>query len=182
MTRAWWPRLRLLAGVAILGVLVWRLGGTAFLDGLRVLTGPVFLAALGIGLLTTLLSAWRWCLVARGLGLRLPLGRAVADYYRSLFLNAALPGGVLGDVHRAVRHGQQAGDVTRGVRAVVLDEPGDEVEQPAHGVDRRPVRRPDRVRHAEVRAEVEAGGVEEHQASRHTPIMPHRTDNTTPCA
>ena len=59
-----------------------------------------------LGLLTTVFSAWRWCLVARGLGMRLPLGRAVADYYRALFLNAALPGGVLGDVHRAVRHGR----------------------------------------------------------------------------
>jgi uncharacterized membrane protein YbhN (UPF0104 family) len=66
-------------------------------------------------------SAWRWALVARGLRIRLPLGAAVADYYRSLFLNAALPGGILGDVHRAVRHGQSAGDVGRGVRAVVLE-------------------------------------------------------------
>ncbi len=47
--------------------------------------------------------------------------RAVADYYRALFLNAALPGGVLGDVHRAVRHGRSAGDLGRGVRAVVLE-------------------------------------------------------------
>jgi uncharacterized membrane protein YbhN (UPF0104 family) len=59
--------------------------------------------------------------VARGLHIRLPLGSAVADYYRALFLNAALPGGVLGDVHRAVRHGQSAGDMGRGVRAVVLE-------------------------------------------------------------
>jgi len=30
---------------------------------------------------------------------------AVAAYYRSQFLNATLPGGVLGDAHRALRHG-----------------------------------------------------------------------------
>jgi uncharacterized membrane protein YbhN (UPF0104 family) len=53
--------------------------------------------------------------------MRLPLGAAVADYYRALFLNAALPGGVLGDVHRAVRHGKDAGDLGRGVRSVVLE-------------------------------------------------------------
>ena len=35
------------------------------------------------------------------------------------------------------------------------DQPGDEVEQPADGVDRRAVRRRDRVRHAEERAEVQ---------------------------
>lgn len=102
-------------------MLLWRLGTGVFLDGLRRVDGPTLLAGLGLGLLTTVFSAWRWCLVARGLRIRLPLGSAVADYYRALFLNAALPGGVLGDVHRAVRHGQSTGDVGRGVRAVVLE-------------------------------------------------------------
>lgn len=109
------------AGAAILAVLLWRLGTGVFLDGLRRIDGPTLLAALGIGLVTTVFSAWRWQLVARGLRIRLPFGPAVADYYRALFLNAALPGGVLGDVHRAVRHGQSAGDMGRGVRAVVLE-------------------------------------------------------------
>lgn len=110
-----------LAGTAILGVLVWRLGTGVLLDGLRRVDAPTLAAALAIGAVTTVLSAWRWCVVARGLGIRLPLGPAVADYYRALFLNAALPGGVLGDVHRAVRHGQSSGDMGRGVRAVVLE-------------------------------------------------------------
>jgi hypothetical protein len=109
------------AGVAILGVLLWRLGTGVFLDGLRRVDATALLAGLGLGLLTTVFSAWRWSLVARGLRIRLPLGSAVADYYRALFLNAALPGGVLGDVHRAVRHGQSTGDIGRGVRAVVLE-------------------------------------------------------------
>nr|WP_105971212.1 lysylphosphatidylglycerol synthase transmembrane domain-containing protein [Streptomyces geranii] len=115
------PHLGTLAGVTILGILLWRLGTGVFLDGLRRIDVPTLFVALGIGLLTTVFSAWRWALVARSLRISLPLGPAVADYYRSLFLNAALPGGVLGDVHRAVRHGQSAGDVGRGVRAVVLE-------------------------------------------------------------
>jgi uncharacterized membrane protein YbhN (UPF0104 family) len=102
-------------------VLLWRLGTGVFLDGLRRIDGPTLLAALGIGLVTTVFSAWRWVLVARGLRIRLSLAPAVGDYYRALFLNAALPGGVLGDVHRAVRHGRSAGDLGRGVRAVVLE-------------------------------------------------------------
>ncbi|RZU23580.1 uncharacterized membrane protein YbhN (UPF0104 family) [Streptomyces sp. BK239] len=109
------------AGVVILAVLLWRMGTGVFLDGLRRIDAPALLAAVGIGVVTTVFSAWRWALVARGLRIRLPLGPAVADYYRSLFLNAALPGGILGDVHRAVRHGQSAGDVGRGVRAVVME-------------------------------------------------------------
>ncbi|MCX5527704.1 flippase-like domain-containing protein [Streptomyces bobili] len=109
------------AGVVILGVLLWRMGTGAVLDGLRRIDAATLLLGLGIGAVTTVFSAWRWALVARGLKIRLPLGPAVADYYRSLFLNAALPGGILGDVHRAVRHGQSTGDVGRGVRAVVLE-------------------------------------------------------------
>lgn len=110
-----------LAGVVILGFLLWRLGTGVLVDGLRRIDTVTVLAALGIGVVTTVFSAWRWQLVACGLRIRLPLGPAVADYYRALFLNAALPGGILGDVHRAVRHGQSAGDLRRGVQTVVLE-------------------------------------------------------------
>ncbi len=115
------PWLRLLMAVGILVALGWRLGTGAFVDGLRAISAWSVLAALGIGFATTVLSAWRWCVVARGLGLPLPLGTAVADYYRGLLLNSVLPAGVLGDVHRAVNHGKQSGDVGRGVRAVVFE-------------------------------------------------------------
>lgn len=116
-----WPWLRLAAAVAILVALGRRLGADAFVDGLRAVDGGAIAAALGIGLLTTVTSAWRWCLIARRLGLPLTLPAAVSDYYRGLFLNAVLPAGVLGDVHRAVSHGRRAGDVGRGVRAVVFE-------------------------------------------------------------
>ncbi len=119
--RALRTHLGTLAGTAVLAVLLWRLGTGALLDGLGRIDGATVLAALGIGLVSTVFSAWRWALVARGLRIRLPFAAAVADYYRALFLNAALPGGVLGDVHRAVRHGRSAGDLGRGVRAVVLE-------------------------------------------------------------
>lgn len=127
-------RLPAVVGAGILAVLLWRLGTGAFLVGLRRIDGPALLAAVGLGVLTTVCSAWRWCLVARGLGIRLPLGTAVADYYRALFLNAALPGGVVGDVHRAVRHGRTSGDMGRGVRAVVLERAAGQVVLMAVGV------------------------------------------------
>lgn len=121
MLKKAWPWLRLLLALGLLGVLVWRLGTGAFLDGLKVLDAPAVAAALAIGLLTTVCSAGRWVLISRQLGLRLPLADAVSDYYRALLLNAVLPAGVLGDVHRAVSHGRRSGDLGRGVRAVVLE-------------------------------------------------------------
>jgi hypothetical protein len=42
-------------------------------------------------------------------------------YYRSLFLNSVLIGGVIGDVHRAVTHGRRTGNVARGMRAVAWE-------------------------------------------------------------
>lgn len=116
-----WPWLRLLLAVAILVAVGLRLGTGAFVDGLRAIDAFSVAAALAIGFATTLLSAGRWVLVARRLGLSLTMRTAVSDYYRALLVNAVLPAGVLGDVHRAVNHGRESGDVGRGVRAVFFE-------------------------------------------------------------
>jgi glycosyltransferase 2 family protein len=116
-----WAWARPLGAAAILAVLVRRLGTGPFLDGVRLISVWSLLAALSITVLTTVCSAWRWRTVARGLGVGLPLGTAIAACYRSQFLNSALPGGVVGDVHRGVRHGLDAGDVGRGLRAVAWE-------------------------------------------------------------
>jgi glycosyltransferase 2 family protein len=119
--RGLWPLVKVVAGVGILVALVVRLGAQAFVDGLTSIGVGSVLAALALGLLTTVASAARWCIVARGLGLRLPLAAAVSDCYRAVFLNSVLPAGVLGDVHRAVGYGRSIGDVGRGVRVVAIE-------------------------------------------------------------
>ena len=86
-------------------------------------------AAAGIGVVTTVCCAWRWTIVARGLGVHLPLPAAVAAYYRSLFLNLTLPGGVVGDVHRGLSHGRDARDVGRALRAVAWERTAGQVVQ-----------------------------------------------------
>ena len=106
MSRRWWSWARPLGGAAILAVLLHQVGTEPFLDAARMIDGWSLAAAAGISALTTVCCAWRWSLVARGLGLGLPLHVAIAAYYRSQFLNTTLPGGVLGDVSRAVRHGR----------------------------------------------------------------------------
>jgi uncharacterized membrane protein YbhN (UPF0104 family) len=117
------------AATGTLAVLVWRLGTGPFLDGLRAVDGGALAAASGLAVLTTVCCAWRWRIVARGLGVDLPLGTAVAAYYRSLFLNVTLPGGVVGDVHRGISHGRDTSDVGRGLRAVVWERSAGQVVQ-----------------------------------------------------
>jgi len=121
VSRTLWTWARLLGAVAILAVLVWRLGTGPFLDGLQTVDARALAAGAVLALVTTVAAAWRWRLVARGLGVDLPLPAAVAAYYRSQFLNTVLPGGVVGDVHRGVSHGRDVGDVGRGLRAVAWE-------------------------------------------------------------
>jgi hypothetical protein len=103
MTTGRW--LRVLGGAAILAIVAWRVGPQPFVDAVGA-AGPLTLvAAMAITAVTTLACAWRWRALARRLGVEVSLREAVGAYYRSQFLNATLPGGVVGDVHRAVRHG-----------------------------------------------------------------------------
>jgi uncharacterized membrane protein YbhN (UPF0104 family) len=113
--------LRLAAGATVLWLLGRQVGAAPFEDGLRHVTWLAVGAAVALTVLTTVCSAWRWRVAARALGLSIDLPAASGAYYRSLFLNSVLPGGVLGDVHRAVTHGRRAGDVTRGLRAVAWE-------------------------------------------------------------
>ena len=121
--------IRLSATAATLAVLVWRLGTGPFLDGLRTVDGTALAAAAGLGVMTTVCCAWRWRIVARGLGVDLPLSTAVPAYYRSIFLNLTLPGGVVGDVHRGISHGRDTSDVGRALRAVAWERAAGQIVQ-----------------------------------------------------
>jgi uncharacterized membrane protein YbhN (UPF0104 family) len=112
---------RFVGSGAIFAVLIWRLGTGPFLDGVRTVNAPALAAATGLAALTTVACAWRWRIVASGLGVDLPLRAAVAAYYRSQFLNVTLPGGIVGDVHRGVSHGRDVRDVGRALRAVAWE-------------------------------------------------------------
>jgi len=121
MSRTLWTWGRFAGSAAIIAILVWRLGTSPFLHGVRTVDAAALAAATGIGVVTTLCCAWRWRIVAGGVGVELSLPAAVAAYYRSLFLNVTLPGGVVGDVHRGVSHGRDVSDVGRALRAVAWE-------------------------------------------------------------
>ena len=114
---------------AVLGIVIWRLGSGPFLQGVRAIDGRALVAAAAIFLVTTVCCAWRWTLVARGLGVHLSLTDAISAYYRCLFLNLTLPGGVAGDVHRGVSHGRDVQDLGRALRAVVWERTAGQIVQ-----------------------------------------------------
>jgi uncharacterized membrane protein YbhN (UPF0104 family) len=112
---------RLGGGLLVLAVLLARLGTGPFVDGLRSTSAWTLLLAMSVTVLTTICCAWRWRVVATTLGAHLGLGSAVAAVYRAQFLNVTLPGGIVGDVDRAVSHGRHLGRLGPAIRAVVWE-------------------------------------------------------------
>lgn len=112
---------RVVVGGGVLVAIVARVGAGPFLHGLRSLDAQTVGAAVVLSAIATAAAAWRWSLIARRLGIGLPWTRAVGLYYRSQFLNSVLPGGVVGDVHRAVDHGRSADSIGMAARAVAVE-------------------------------------------------------------
>lgn len=107
LTRRTW---RIAAGLAVVAGTVVAVGAGPFLQGVAAVSPPAILAAIALAGVATGATAWRWRVVALRLGLTLPWRTALAAYYRSQFVNTVLPGGILGDVHRAYAHGRQQAD------------------------------------------------------------------------
>lgn len=121
MTGTTWRAVRAVVGALVVLAVLAHTGTRPFVDGVRAL-GP---ATLALGLLVavpvTAACAWRWHLVCRGLGVRIAPATAVAACYRAQFLNATLPGGVLGDLHRGLSHGRSTGQLGRGLGSVLWE-------------------------------------------------------------
>ncbi|MBW0146470.1 lysylphosphatidylglycerol synthase transmembrane domain-containing protein [Marinobacter arenosus] len=81
----------------------------------------LLLPALAITVLQVLLSSGRWWYTARRLGVSLTYRVALREYYIASFLNQVLPGGVLGDVNRAWRHGRASGQPLYAMHGVAIE-------------------------------------------------------------
>jgi len=104
-------------------------GVEPFLKGLASVSPAALAAAAGLAVVSTTAAAWRWRAVAARLGLPLSAAAAVGACYRSQFLNTVLPGGVLGDVHRAYRHGAGSDRLVPAARAVVVERVAGQIVQ-----------------------------------------------------
>lgn len=108
-------------GVAVVVGLLLRFGGGPFLTALGSLRPWTLIVALAVTACGTLCTAYRWRQVAAALGVPVRFGRAVGAYYGSQLLDSTLPGGVLGDVHRGLRHGQDGHPLGRSLRSVAWE-------------------------------------------------------------
>jgi uncharacterized membrane protein YbhN (UPF0104 family) len=115
------PGLRWVLTAVLLVGLAWLLDIDKLVDELSRFS----IVAVGLALLVSVgqvvVSAWRWRFTTRSLGLTLALRDAVREYYLATFLNQCLPGGVLGDVNRAWRHGSGSGERGTSLHAVMIE-------------------------------------------------------------
>jgi len=109
----------------LLAALAWWLDAGQVAQRISALRLGWVLVALALSVLQVAASAWRWRFTAGRLGIGLPFRAALREYYLASFLNQVLPGGVMGDVARAARHGRgQAHSGARigpAVGAVILE-------------------------------------------------------------
>jgi len=96
-------------------------GTGPLLTGILSIDARTIAAALALSAVATAAAAWRWCVIATRLGLDLSWATALGRYYQSQFLNTVIPGGIMGDVHRAVGHGQNVGSLAQSARAVMIE-------------------------------------------------------------
>ena len=112
---------RTAVGLTLLVAIAVRVGAEPFVRGLAAVSPAAIGAALALTAVATAAASWRWRVIAARLGLRLGWAEAIVAYYRSQFLNTVLPGGVLGDVDRAVAHGRGVSQIAQASRAVAIE-------------------------------------------------------------
>jgi uncharacterized membrane protein YbhN (UPF0104 family) len=111
----------LLLAAAVLAAVIAAAGPAAVADALARTDGRLVAVALLVVQVQTLASAWRWSYTAARLGVTVPLGRAYLEYALAGLVNGTLPGGVAGDVLRAVRVVGTGAAVAPAVRSVVIE-------------------------------------------------------------
>jgi uncharacterized membrane protein YbhN (UPF0104 family) len=93
--------LKFMFSAVLLGLLAWRTDWSLVAGAFRGLRIELWLTAVGVYVLTQVLSAFRWQLLAQPLGFRLPYRHYLGFYFIGMFFNLVLPTSVGGDVVRA---------------------------------------------------------------------------------
>lgn len=113
--------LRLLIGLAVIALLLWRADVPAVLDAIgRADVADVVLAFLA-ALVAVAVGAFRWRPFLEELDLGLPVGTALRLSFIGTFFNAFLPTGFGGDAYKAVRLRPRDRSLSRPAASVLLD-------------------------------------------------------------
>jgi uncharacterized protein (TIRG00374 family) len=115
------PLLRAIVSVAILGGLAFKMDWAHVADAFRSMVWGNWLAAVGVFLISQLLSAIRWQWLSQPLGFQRPLRNYVGDYFVGMFFNLLLPTSIGGDAVRAVSLNARSGRKTAALLSVFLD-------------------------------------------------------------
>lgn len=91
-------------GLVVIFVVIAVFGASPFIDAFASVTPTAVVLALFWGLIPVLSHAQRWRQVASAYQASPKSATAIAGIYQSSFLNMVLPGGVAGDVVRAIDH------------------------------------------------------------------------------
>ena len=118
--KGWLPAIRVAASVVMLGVLVTRVHLASVLPN-TAHAAQWLAVALGVWLVSVVLSAVRWQRVLVALDLQVPLRTLVSHYLASLFVSNFLPSTVGGDVLRVTRLSSLVGETPRSFASVVLE-------------------------------------------------------------
>ena len=113
--------LKWLVTALIIGAVLLFVDGTTLLREIARIPPAAVIAGLALGVGQVFLSAWRWRYTVTLLGLPVPYMQAVREYYLATFTNQVLPGGVLGDVNRALRHGVGSNNRLAAAHGVVIE-------------------------------------------------------------
>jgi uncharacterized membrane protein YbhN (UPF0104 family) len=112
--------LNIVVSPGVLALVIWWADAGAVLAHLRAASaGWLVLAGMSLTVLTFAMAK-RWQIVGRALDLEISYRRAVGEYYIAQLVNLILPGGVVGDVARAVRL-RHAGDMVRAAQSVAAE-------------------------------------------------------------
>lgn len=114
--------LRVLAGAVLLGLAIWYADPRALWRALAGVNPWLFGAAVAVAVLGNLVSALRWSLIARGLGLIAPFPTTVLMYARGITANMMLPGSIVsGDVLRSFQLSRLGNPLVASAWSVFLD-------------------------------------------------------------
>ena len=113
--------LRAIVGIAIVTFLVWRYDARSILSLLARERPAYFAAAIGVYLLTLVLCAYRWRLLAAILRLDASFTDFLAFRFIATFANTLIPGVAGGDALRAIYLGRRTSRLGEAVASVLAD-------------------------------------------------------------